>query len=84
MNELIKYLIANMYIDFQGEISMEEVKAFLSQDGSKESKALLHKLVTDNGVEDMLITLADLLKDNLSSGVTDAVVKEQLVVYSES
>ncbi len=84
MNDLIQYLITHMYIDFQGEISLEDVRQYLAQDGSKEAKALLHKLVKDGGVDDMLITIADLLKDNLSSGVTDEVVREQLVVYGDS
>jgi hypothetical protein len=59
VNELIRYLIDNMYIDFQGDISMETVRNFLKTEDTRESRALLNKIVEDKGVEDMLITLAD-------------------------
>jgi hypothetical protein len=32
----------------------------------------------------MLITLADVLKDHISTGVSDKVVKEQLMLYADS
>ena len=46
--------------------------------------ALQAKLVEDKGVEDMLITLADCLKDHLRTGVSDEAVREQLSMYTES
>ena len=84
MNELIRYLIENMYIDFQGEISMESVRNFLKEDSTREARALQSKLVEDKGVEDMLITLADCLKDHLRTGVSEEAVREQLSMYTES
>jgi hypothetical protein len=71
-------------IDFQGDIAMEEVRQFLRDDDSRESRALLAKLIDDKGVDDLLITLADCLKEYIQVGVTDAVIREQLVTYSES
>lgn len=84
MNELIRYLIDNMYIDFQGEISLETVRNFLKADDSRQARALLNKLVEDRGVEDMLITLADCLKDNIRTGIHDDLVHEQLSTYADS
>ena len=84
MNELIRYLLENMYIDFQGEISMETVRGFLKEDSSREARSLLNKLVEDKGVEDMLITLADVLKDHLRTGIREETVREQLGSSSES
>lgn len=84
MNELIRYLLENMYLDFQGEISVEQVRSMLRNDGSRESKTLLEKLQQDNGINDMLLTLADTLKDYIPHGINDDVVKEQLHMYSES
>ena len=84
MNELIRYLLDNMILDFQGEISLEQVRSMLRSDGSREAKSLLEKLTQDNGVEDMLVTLADTLRDQLPNGINDEVVKEQLHMYSES
>ena len=84
MNELIRYLMENMYIDFQGEISMETVRNFLKEDSSREARTLLNKIVEDKGVEDMLITLADCLKDHLRSGISEEAVREQLGTYADS
>lgn len=84
MKDLVAYLIDNMYLDFQGEISLDQVRQFLRNDESREAKALLAKLIADKGVDDLLITLADCLKDHIRSGVSDEIVKEQLTLYSES
>lgn len=84
MNQLIRYLIENMYIDFQGEISLETVRQFLRGDESKEAKALLQKMIEDKGVDELLITLADCLKDHIRTGVNEQVVREQLSTYSDS
>ncbi|MBL9024179.1 MAG: hypothetical protein JNL21_18445 [Myxococcales bacterium] len=84
MKELVRYLLENMYLDFQGEISLETVRGFLREDDGKEARALLAKLIEDKGVDEMLITLADCLKDHIATGVSDKVVKEQLMLYAES
>jgi hypothetical protein len=77
-------LIDNLYLDFQGEISIETVRGLLRGDESREAKVLLDKLVKDKGVDELLITLADCLKENIRTGITDQVVREHLSTYSES
>ncbi len=84
MKELIRYLIDNMYLDFQGEISIDSVRGFLRDDDSREARQLLSKIIEEKGIDDLLITLADCLKDHITTGVTDTVVREQLNLYSES
>lgn len=86
MKELIKYLFDNMYIDFQGEITLETVRNFLREDDGREARALLKKLMDnqDGSVDDMLITLADCLKEHLQSGINEQVIREQLSIYTES
>lgn len=84
MKELARYLLQNMYLDFQGEITLDKVRQFLREDESRESKQLLAKLIEDKGVNELLITLADVLKDHIQSGVNDQTIKEQLQMYSES
>ncbi len=84
MKELVRYLLENLYLDFQGEISLDTVRQFLRGDDSREAKALLQKLIEDKGVDDLLITLADVLKEHIRTGVTEQVVREQLSMYSES
>lgn len=84
MNSLVRYLIENMYLDFQGEISLDQVRQMLRGDESREAKALLAKLIEDKGVDDLLITLADCLKDHIRTGVNEQVVRDQLSTYSDS
>jgi hypothetical protein len=84
VKELVRYLLENMYVDFQGEISLDTVRQFLRGDDSREAKALLQKLIEDKGVDDLLITLADVLKDHIRTGINEQVTREQLVMYAES
>lgn len=84
MKELVRYLLDNLYLDFQGEITLDNVRQFLRGDDSREAKALLQKLIEDKGVDDLLITLADVLKEHLRTGVNEQVMREQLSMYSES
>lgn len=84
MKELVRYLLENMYVDFQGEISLDQVRQFLRGDDSREAKALLQKLIEDKGVDDLLITLADVLKEHIRTGINEPAVREQLVMYAES
>jgi len=84
VKELIKYLLDNLQLDFQGEISLEQVRSFLREDDGKEARVLLSKLIEEKGVDDMLITLADCLKEHIQSGINEKTVKEQLLTYAES
>jgi len=84
VKELVRYLLANAYIDFQGDITMEKVREFLREDDSREARALLSKLIDDKGVDDLLITIADCLKDHIYTGITEDTLREQLTTYSES
>ncbi len=84
MRELVRYLLENAYIDFRGDISMDRVRQFLREDDSRESRQLLAKLIEDKGVDELLLALADVLKEYIQVGVTEDVVREQLMTYSES
>ncbi|MGF1466152.1 MAG: hypothetical protein ACFCGT_08455 [Sandaracinaceae bacterium] len=84
MRELARFLLSNLQIDFAGEVSIEQVRQFLREDDSRESRALLAKLIEDKGIDDMLVTVADCLKDYIPAGVTEDVLREQLRTYSES
>jgi len=84
VKELVQYLLENMYLDFQGEISLDTVRGFLKEDDGKDARQLLRKLVEEKGVDDMLITLADCLKEHLATGISERTIREQLSTYSES
>ena len=42
------------------------------------------RLLQDKGVEDMLVTVADCLKEQMANGITDETIRHQLAMYSES
>ena len=84
MNELIAYLLKNLQLDFQGEITMDQVRQYLREDDSREARKLLGKLIEDQGLDDMLITLADCLKESIRTGIDEETMREQIRMYSES
>lgn len=84
MQELIRYLLDNIYLDFQGDISAEQVRNFLKGDESREAKQLLSKILEEKGIDELLITLADVLKEHISTGINEKVLRDQLQMYSES
>lgn len=84
MKELARLMLQNAYIDFEGGITIEQVRQFLRDDDSREARALLSKLIEDKGVEDMLVTVSDCLREHIATGVSEEVIREQLGTYSES
>jgi hypothetical protein len=84
VKELIKYLLDNITIDFQGEVTLEQVRGFLREDDGRDARQLLSKLIEEKGVDDMLITLADCLKEHIQSGINERTIRDQLSIYSDS
>ncbi|MDX2054707.1 MAG: hypothetical protein SFV15_20060 [Polyangiaceae bacterium] len=84
MKELAEYLLSNLYVDFQGDISVETIREFLRGDDSREARALLAKIIEEKGIDDLLITLADCLREHLRSGISPETVRDQLNVYTDS
>lgn len=84
MKELARFLLQNAQIDFAGDITIEQVRQFLRDDDSREARALLARLIEDKGVEEMLVTVADCLKEAIPTGVSEDVIRHQLSTYSES
>lgn len=84
MNELIEYLLSNIQLDFSGDVSAEKVREFLREDDGREARKVLAKLLEENSEEDMLLTLADCLKDHIRTGITNEHVRDQLVLYADS
>ena len=84
MKELARFLLQNAQIDFSGEITIEQVRQVLRDDDSREARALLARLIEDKGVDDMLVTVADCLKESMADGINEDTVRHQLAMYSES
>jgi hypothetical protein len=84
LNELCQYLLDNLILDFEGEVTTDSVRDFLRRDDSPAARALLQKIIEDNGIEDLLLAVADCLNDNLASGINTGVIREHLVGYSDS
>jgi len=71
-------------IDFQGDLTVGKVRELLSGDENRDTKALMAKLVAENGVEDMFLVLADCLLEHVQRSLTDDVMREQIRMYAES
>jgi len=84
VKQLIAFLLDHAMLDFSGGLTIEMVKEFLRDDDSAEGKALMAKVMQDGGVEEMQVTLADCLQDNLRTGLNENAIGEQLKLYSES
>jgi hypothetical protein len=84
VNELVRYLLSNVYLDFQGEITVEQVREFLREDDSREARRVLSRILDDGGVDDLLITLADCLREHIRNGINEDTVRTQLNLYAES
>jgi hypothetical protein len=84
VKELVRYLLDNIQLDFQGDIDLDTVREFLRKDDNHESRQLLQKLNQDGTVDDLLLTLADVLKPMITRGITDQVVREQINEYADS
>lgn len=84
MKELARYLFENLYFDFQGDISLEKVRELLREEDSKEARALLAKIIEEQGVDDVLITMADCLREHIRTGINEKLILDQLATYAES
>jgi hypothetical protein len=84
VNQLIAFLLDHAMLDFSGGLTIDMVKDFVRDDESREARALLTKVMQDGGVEDMQLTLADCLQEQLRTGLTEDVVRDQLKLYAES
>ena len=84
MKELVRYLLDNLYLDFQGDITVEKIREFLREDDSREARKLLSRLIEEKGADDLLLALADVLRESLEAGVTEDKIREQLNLYSEA
>jgi hypothetical protein len=84
VNQLVAYLLEHLILDFDGDLTLDMVRDFLRDDDSREAKTLLTRLVEDRGVSEMMICIADCLRDNLQTGIRNDEVREQLRIYAES
>ncbi|MDH5492854.1 MAG: hypothetical protein OEY14_12950 [Myxococcales bacterium] len=84
MNELARYLLEHVILDFGGSITLDQIRQFLRQEDSREARRLLSKLIEDKGVDDLMVTVADCLKDSIRTGISEDTVKKQLLSYAES
>jgi hypothetical protein len=84
VNRLIEHLRKHLMIDFQGELTVAQVRELLAGDDSRDAKALVAKLVAARSVDDMMLVLADCLLEPVQAALTDDVMREQIRSYSES
>ncbi|MBN2804279.1 MAG: hypothetical protein JXR91_14385 [Deltaproteobacteria bacterium] len=84
MNELAQYLIENIMLDFEGDLTEDTVRSFLRNDNSSEAKELLQKIIEEKGIEDLLLATAEVLTQELTKKFSVSEIREHLVSYSEA
>jgi len=84
VNELARILLDNLYLDFQGALTMDEIRQCLRDDDSREARALLARLVEAKGVDDFIIVVADCLREHIRTGISVETVRAQLKAYSDA
>jgi hypothetical protein len=84
VQRLIEYLRKNLMIDFQGDLSVAQVRELLAGDDSRDAKTLLAKIVAEKSVENMLLVLSDCLLEPVQTSLTDDVMRDNIRMYSES
>ena len=84
MKQLARYLAEHLIVDFDGDITIDQIRQFLRDEDSRESRTILAKLIEDQGVDDLMVTVADCLKEHIRTGINEAVIQNQLVTYGES
>jgi len=85
VNQLVAYMLENLILDFQGDLTLDMVRDFLREDDTKAAHSLLVRLVEDGGVSDMMICIADCLSEAITKGgISPQLVTEQLTTYAES
>jgi hypothetical protein len=84
VQRLIEYLRSNLMLDFQGDLTVDSVREMLAGDDSRDSRQLLAKLVSDKGVDNMMLVLADCLLEHVQASLTDDVMRENIKMYTES
>src|SRR5690606_21858875 len=81
----VEYLLSNLQLDFSGDVSAERMREFLREDDGREARRILAKLLEENGSEEeLLLTLADCLKEHIRTGITADRIREQQNLYPAS
>lgn len=83
MDKLAKYLLERLQLDFSGDIDTEIIQQILKEENSPEANQLLSKIAQE-GLDDLLIVVADCLKECLNEGINENTMKKQLVSYAEA
>jgi len=84
VRELARYLLSHAILDFEGDITIDQVRQFLRDDDTRAARLLLSRLIEDKGVDDFLIVVADCLKEHIKAGITEDTILDQLGSYSDS
>ena len=58
MNALINYLLDNLMLDFQGDLSVDMVRDFLRDDKSRDADSLRSKIIENRSTAEMMITFS--------------------------
>lgn len=81
VRELSEYLMKHIVLDFAGDLDIDTINEMLIKDGSPVAHELRARLLSDGGMDDFLIVLADCLREHVQARVQEEVVTEQIQMY---
>ncbi len=83
MDKLASYLFEHIQLDFSN-VEFDRILQLLKEDRNAVSTQLLTKLIEEKGEEELLVVLADCLKDDIGRGIDLESIKKQLALYAEA
>jgi hypothetical protein len=84
LNQLILFLLDHLILDFDGEVTLENVQRFLETDKSPLARDLKARVAQDRDVGEFLVPLADCLRPFIAQGLTPERVREQVQAWVEA
>lgn len=84
MQRFLAYLRDNVFLDFSGDLDVEQLRELLAGDDSPLSRALVSRVIKEGGIQPLLLALADCLLETVQEQLDDDTLREQVVAYVEA
>jgi hypothetical protein len=84
LDEVCRYILDHLVLDFEGEFTMDTLNEMLVRDGSQLARDLRARIIAEQGPNQFLLVLLDCLRESLGDGIDKARVEEQIRFYLEA
>jgi hypothetical protein len=84
VDEICNYILSNLVLDLEGNLEMEALNDMLVRDGSQLARDLRARLIAEQGPNEFLFVVIDTLREHLTSGINEGIIREQVRLYLEA